>query len=217
MEELLDTETDRLYEASDGKKYTTSQIAEIAGITRQLAWSRLNIVGWSVDDVLAGKSRFRKYAVAGGELKTLQQIADESGVDYYTLWSRLVKQGRPIEEAILTESLQIKKYTDASGHTYTMADLVNATGEKRDTLWARINRHGWSVEECLAGHRFVQEPVCSVCGKRAKGHGLCNKHLIRFRHYGSPMVTAHPQEPGEITLEEFLQQQNSGQMKQETE
>lgn len=32
------------------------------------------------------------------------------------------------------------------------------------------------------------KPVCKICGKEAKGHGYCNKHLIRFRKYGDPLA-----------------------------
>lgn len=33
--------------------------------------------------------------------------------------------------------------------------------------------------------------VCKICGKPAKGHGLCNKHLIRYRKYGNPLMCNH--------------------------
>lgn len=33
--------------------------------------------------------------------------------------------------------------------------------------------------------------LCKICGKPAKGHGLCEKHLIRYRKYGNPLMCYH--------------------------
>ena len=33
--------------------------------------------------------------------------------------------------------------------------------------------------------------VCIICGAPMKGHGYCNKHLIRYRKYGSPYMYYH--------------------------
>lgn len=208
-EDLLRRETSKLYVASDGKKYTTGQIAEIAGTTSQQVWYRLNIIGRSVDEVLAGKTRFLRYTTNDGQTRSLHQIADDTGIDYCTLWRRIKVQGKTLEEAVSRDSFQVGVYTDAAGRPYTISELMSATGEKRCTIWARLNRDGWSVEECLAGYRTKQVPVCSICGQRAKGHELCNKHLIRLRKYGNPMVTAFPKEPGEIALCEWEQQHNT--------
>lgn len=33
--------------------------------------------------------------------------------------------------------------------------------------------------------------VCVICGAPMKGHGYCEKHLIRFRKYGNPLMYYH--------------------------
>jgi hypothetical protein len=30
--------------------------------------------------------------------------------------------------------------------------------------------------------------VCSICGQPAKGHGYCNKHYIRWKKFGDPLM-----------------------------
>lgn len=36
-----------------------------------------------------------------------------------------------------------------------------------------------------------EKGVCKICGKPVKGHGYCNKHLIRYRKYGNPFMYYH--------------------------
>lgn len=38
----------------------------------------------------------------------------------------------------------------------------------------------------MKAHRTQR--VCSICGEKAKGLGYCNKHYIRFKKYGDPMM-----------------------------
>ena len=44
---------------------------------------------------------------------------------------------------------------------------------------------------CRSCHLKEHRPksVCSICGEPAKGHGLCEKHLQRYRKYGDPLLT----------------------------
>lgn len=46
---------------------------------------------------------------------------------------------------------------------------------------------------CRSCHLKEHNPksVCVICGKPAKGHGYCNKHLIRYRKYGNPLMYYH--------------------------
>lgn len=37
-----------------------------------------------------------------------------------------------------------------------------------------------------------QKQSCVICGAPMKGHGYCNKHLIRWKKYGDPMATKIP-------------------------
>lgn len=32
--------------------------------------------------------------------------------------------------------------------------------------------------------------TCSICGAKVKGYGYCNKHYIRYKKYGSPLMGA---------------------------
>ena len=43
---------------------------------------------------------------------------------------------------------------------------------------------------CRSCHNKVHRPAktCSICGKKVKGYGYCNKHYIRFKRYGDPLI-----------------------------
>lgn len=43
---------------------------------------------------------------------------------------------------------------------------------------------------CRSCHmkKHKEKGMCVVCGKPAKGHGFCNKHYLRYRKYGNPMI-----------------------------
>ena len=43
---------------------------------------------------------------------------------------------------------------------------------------------------CRKCHYRIHNPVkkCSICGEKVKGYGLCNKHYIRFKKYGNPLM-----------------------------
>lgn len=45
---------------------------------------------------------------------------------------------------------------------------------------------------CRSCHIRIHHPAktCSICGKKAKGYGYCNKHYIRFKKYGNPLMGA---------------------------
>jgi hypothetical protein len=43
-------------------------------------------------------------------------------------------------------------------------------------------RHGWKPKP---------HATCSICGERAKGKGLCQRHFRRFNKYGDPLVTTN--------------------------
>lgn len=45
---------------------------------------------------------------------------------------------------------------------------------------------------CRSCHTKVHRPqkICSICGAKAKGLGYCNKHYIRFKKYGDPLMGA---------------------------
>lgn len=46
---------------------------------------------------------------------------------------------------------------------------------------------------CRSCHYRIHHPhaVCKICGKKAKGKGFCEKHYVRFKKYGDPLMTAH--------------------------
>ena len=33
-----------------------------------------------------------------------------------------------------------------------------------------------------------EKGICKICGAPVKGNGFCNKHLIRYRKYGNPLM-----------------------------
>lgn len=41
---------------------------------------------------------------------------------------------------------------------------------------------------CRSCHNKIhrEKAECIICGEPMKGHGYCNKHLIRYRKYGNP-------------------------------
>ena len=43
---------------------------------------------------------------------------------------------------------------------------------------------------CRSCHMKAHRPheTCSICGTRAKGLGYCNKHYIRYKKYGDPLM-----------------------------
>lgn len=52
---------------------------------------------------------------------------------------------------------------------------------------------------CRSCHNLAHKrrKVCLICGKPEKGLNLCNKHYIRFKKFGDPLVTKYPKAPGE--------------------
>lgn len=46
---------------------------------------------------------------------------------------------------------------------------------------------------CRSCHSKIHHPysVCKICGDKAKGYGLCNKHYLRYKKYGDPLMTAY--------------------------
>ena len=45
------------------------------------------------------------------------------------------------------------------------------------------------IRLCRSCHTRIHHPKgkCVICGRPMKGHGYCNKHLIRFRKFGNPL------------------------------
>lgn len=45
---------------------------------------------------------------------------------------------------------------------------------------------------CRSCHYRIHNPVktCSICENKVKGYGYCNKHYIRFKRYGDPLMGA---------------------------
>ena len=43
---------------------------------------------------------------------------------------------------------------------------------------------------CRSCHSKIHHPAkkCSICGKKVKGYGYCEKHYQRFKKYGSPYI-----------------------------
>ena len=43
---------------------------------------------------------------------------------------------------------------------------------------------------CRSCHIKTHHPAqkCKICGKKVKGYGYCNKHYIRFKKYGDPLI-----------------------------
>jgi hypothetical protein len=44
---------------------------------------------------------------------------------------------------------------------------------------------------CRSCHMKIHRKrgICIICGEKQKGHGFCNKHLIRYRKYGCPLYS----------------------------
>ena len=44
---------------------------------------------------------------------------------------------------------------------------------------------------CRSCHTKIHrtKKACTVCGKPVKGHGYCNKHYMRYKKYGNPMLS----------------------------
>lgn len=44
---------------------------------------------------------------------------------------------------------------------------------------------------CRSCHIKIHHPAgkCSICGKKAKGYGYCEKHYQRYKKYGNPMIS----------------------------
>lgn len=45
----------------------------------------------------------------------------------------------------------------------------------------------WHWKHGRKSHK--ERAACSICGKPSKGYSLCQKHLIRFKKYGDPLLT----------------------------
>lgn len=45
---------------------------------------------------------------------------------------------------------------------------------------------------CRSCHQLAHSKrgTCRICGEPQKGRGLCNKHLLRMRRWGDPMIVA---------------------------
>ena len=43
---------------------------------------------------------------------------------------------------------------------------------------------------CRSCHMMLHRPksTCVICGEPVKGHGYCNKHYIRWKKYGNPLM-----------------------------
>ena len=33
-----------------------------------------------------------------------------------------------------------------------------------------------------------KKPLCVICGRPVRGYGYCNKHYMRYKKYGNPMI-----------------------------
>ena len=47
------------------------------------------------------------------------------------------------------------------------------------------------VRLCRGCHMMLhhRKKPCRICGRPQKGHGLCGKHLQRFKKYGNPLIS----------------------------
>lgn len=69
---------------------------------------------------------------------------------------------------------------------------ANATDvHHRNRNW-RDNRLENLIRLCRSCHQLAHStrPPCRICGKPQKGHGLCNKHWLRNRRWGNPLIVA---------------------------
>ena len=102
VENVLTTDVEKTYTASDGQQYTLRQIADAAHISINLAWQRLNRLGWSVERTISQGARKcgTVYTDASGKTYTLQELANITGVKTHTLWMRLQKLGWSVDECL---------------------------------------------------------------------------------------------------------------------
>lgn len=65
-------------------------------------------------------------------------------------------------------------------------DPANNSPENVTTLCASCHTR-WHWEHGKVPAQV--SPPCRVCGKKSRGHSMCQKHWLRFKQYGDPLLT----------------------------
>lgn len=63
-------------------------------------------------------------------------------------------------------------------------DVHHIDGNPRNNDLSNLQRLCRSCH--IKAHRPQQ--TCSICGQKVKGYGYCNKHYIRFKKFGDPLM-----------------------------
>ena len=89
-----------VYTDKDNNQYTLTQLASAAGISKELAWYRID-AGWTIDQILKTPPRkAKKYLASDGSLYTVQEIATLTHTNRTTVQSRLNGLGWSVDECL---------------------------------------------------------------------------------------------------------------------
>jgi len=93
------------------------------------------------------------------------------------------------------ETEKVLDYEQCEAFSNTVADIVCAENREKDYPfpWHFARIHATARQRAEAFLRTLKKwkerQSCKVCGKPAKGHGLCLMHYQRWKKYGDPLLT----------------------------
>lgn len=153
-----------------GQLLTTSEAAELAGVSRALFYSRIRR-GWSVEYAIEYDEAAYKQSRTASALKqasvwsyqgkdySTRALADMVGISKAAMWSRLTRLGMTVEDAVQSKRVSSMKKKpvakrrsncnlyELNGKEYTLAELSEMSGIPAATINTRMKKLKWSVEK----------------------------------------------------------------------
>lgn len=135
----------------NGKTVNINQIAELAGLNRDVVKHRL-AKGDSVERAMrpleGAEQRQKRYEYNGKQL-TLKELAVETGMDYKLLRGRIVNNKMPVTKAVSTVEKTNARFLVLNGERRTLSEWGRITGLGESIIRGRIDECGWSIERAL--------------------------------------------------------------------
>ena len=140
--------------------------------------------------------RMHRVRFPSGRLEDLQSFARRKYCDRLCMRKAFVKTGED------TNQLYRSYHSSAEKLAYLILGKERkcekcGSIENIDVHHIDGNRNNNTPENimvlCRSCHmkEHSKNQVCVICGKPMKGHGYCNKHYIRWKKYGNPLMYYH--------------------------
>ena len=146
----------------DGKTQSVTRWAEGAGLPAGTISTRIDDLGWSVQDALTtpplrvGQRKSYERFQVGDESLTMMEIAERTGIPYAAVVNRIKRLGWPIEKVMSEPNgksaegwrRRSKKF-DFNGSQATIKEISEATGISVKLLTKRLCERGWPIEKAV--------------------------------------------------------------------